>query len=287
MSGMFGIPRWLRDFFGNKAVGGERVFLFLILPLLLLGTLGLIYGVLIDEDVAPVASSAGDAKVVVGKLPPLEPRELIRELESAEAQEKNAGPGGWEALSARYQKLTGSNPENDRTWGGYGRCLLELGRADEALHALDHACLLNVVEARHFSARAAARRALGDQRGALADLSDSLRLRPGDSLVTNRLLFVALEVGGGGLFESKMSQINKARGSEPEATWVVGAVAREVTSGNFDAAIALMEQARLLLPEPHVQALLKDPIFGDRRGQEFLARVQAGQVAAAGQGDTP
>jgi len=284
---MFRPARRLKDFFGNKAVGGERVFLFLILPVLLLGTLGLIYGVLIHEDVALVAESAEGEQVVVARLQPLEPKVLIRELESAEAQEKNVGPGGWETLLERYQKLTGSNPENDRAWGGYGRSLLELGRADEALHALDHACLLSVVEARHFAARAAARRALGDQRGALADLSDSLRLRPGDSLVANRLLFVALEAGGASLFESKMAQINKARGSEPEATWVVGAVAREVAASNFDAAMGLMEQARELLPEQHLRALLEDPIFGDRRGREFLARVEAVRVAGAGRGIAP
>ncbi len=284
---MFGPPRRLGNFFGNRAVGGERVFLFLIVPLLMLGTFGFIYGVLIHKDVAPVAESAEREQTVVARLQPLEPKALISELESAEAQEKDMGPGGWETLLERYETLTRSNPENDRVWGGAGRCLMVLGQADEALHALDHACLLNVVEARHFSTRAAARRSLGDQRGALADFSDSLRLRPGDSLVTNRLLFVALEVGGAGLFESKMAQISKARGSEPEATWVVGAVAREVVAGNFDAAMGLMEQARELIPDQHLRALLKDPIFGDRRGREFLARVEAVRVAGTGQGIAP
>lgn len=273
--------RQLMNFFGHRSLGRERIFIFLILPPLLLGVLVMIYGVLVQEGVsrAPVDGTAAAGSVA--RVQPLEPRELIRELESAEAQEKALRTGEVGPLLEQFERLTRSNPENDRSWGGYGRCLLKQERAAEALEALDHACRLNVIEARHFSARASARRALGDQRGALADYSDALRLRPGDVLVTNRLLFVAMEVGGVPLLEHKISEISKSGGPEPEATWVVGAAAREMCAGNFDSALSLMEKARQLLPDNHLGALLQDPIFADRRGQEFLARFRAARIVEA------
>jgi len=276
--------RFFQSFFGCKVHGGERKFLFFVLPPVLLATLAMIYLVMRGEVSAEAAGS--DGGTVAAAVPhgqPLEPMALIQGLETAEVAEKDAGkdPQKLGKVFGLFEKLTASNPENDRAWGGLGRCLLLEGKPEAALHALDHACRLNVVEFRHFAARADARRATGDLRGAFADYSDALRLRPGDVEFSNRILLLTLELEQPELFEHKLSSINKSRGSQADATWVVGVAAREMQSGDFGSALALLQQARVLIAEPLLTHLLEDPVFSDRRGSEFLEKFRAMPVAQA------
>lgn len=271
-------PGPIRQFFGCKVHGQERRFLFFVLPPILLATLAMLYLVLKEEAVpARPPSPAGDVAAPGRHGPPLEPLELIRSLEAAEAEEAS-GKNDAEIVLARkemFEKLTASNPEIDRAWGGLGRCLLVAGQPDAALRALENACRLNVVEFRHFAARAEARRATGDLRGALTDYSDALRLRPGDVGCSNRILLLALEMELPELFEHKLSIINKSHGTKADATWVVGVAAREMCSGDFASGLALLQQAKGLIADPLLAQLFEDPVFSDRRGAEFLEKFRA------------
>lgn len=274
-------PGGLRGFFGDKVFGNERIFLFLVLPPLLLATIGLVY--LQVKPLSRPAVRATEIELAVRvRAPALPPAELRRNLDEAEAMEKQAetGPEAVKSACAAFEKITASNPESDRAWGGLGRCLNAQRKYAEALHALDHACRLNIVEARHFSARGTARRALGNLRGALADYGDSLRLKPGEPMVCNLILLLALQMGDGGLYSQKLNGIAKSLTEPPDATWVIAAVASEMRAGNFELAAALLKQAEGIIPENQIRTLLKDPVFSDRRGRDFLDKVGAGAFAA-------
>jgi len=260
-------------------MGQERVFLFLIFPALMVALMVGLYFLLAREMMAAPAdlSPALGGNRHQSHAPPLDPLELVRELEAAGALERSAStgstPSGAEQAATIYEKILQRNPESDRAWGGLGRCLNAKRDFRGALRALDQACRLSVVEAGYFSARAESRRALGDLRGAVTDFSDSLRLRPGDVIVTNTILMVAVEAEDLLLYERKMGDIAKSRDAHADATWVMGAAAREMRSGNFEGARTFVRQARESLAPEQLKALLNDPVFWDRRGKEFLASL--------------
>jgi tetratricopeptide (TPR) repeat protein len=267
-------------FFGCKVMGRERVFLFLIFPFLMI-SLGVgLYFLLLHETRVPDAPASASPAQNPEKphAPPMAPLELIRQLEAAERLEREAPAGSERTGTAQameiYEKILAGNPESDRAWAGLGWCLNVKGDFRAALDALDHACRLNVVDAGYFSARAEAKRALGDLRAAVADFSDSVRLRPGNVIATNQMLMTALEAEDITLYDLKLADIAKSRSAGADATWVMGAAAREVRSGNFEGGRALVKQARELLHADQVEILLADPVFSDRRGKEFLASLE-------------
>ncbi len=276
-------PGGLRGFFGDRVFGQERVFLFLILPPLLLVTVGLVYEQ-VKPPTRPAQQSTESQAAADVRTPALTPVDLMRSLDEAEAMEKQAATSGSaEAIQSActaFGKITASNPESDRAWGGLGRCLNEQQKYAGALRALDRACRLNIMESRHFAARGTARRAQGNFRGALADYGDSLRLKPGDPMVSNLLLLLTIQMGDDGLYSQKLNGIAKSLSETPDATWAIAAVASEMLAGNFELASTLLKQAEGLMPEDQIRRLLKDPVFSDRRGQNFLDKARAGAFAA-------
>lgn len=276
----------LRGFFGDKVFGKERVFLFLFLPPLLLVTAGLIY-VQLRPPARPAAPATDFEPKVLVRTPALIPVDLMRSIDEAEALERQAAgigsPESIQSACAAFEKIAASNPESDRAWGGLGRSLNAQQRYPEALHALDHACRLHIVEARHFAARGTTRRALGDLRGALEDYGNSLRLKPADPMVSNLILLLALQMGDEGLYSQKLSSIAKSPAEAPDATWALAAVASEMRAGNFELAATLLKQAEGILPEDQIRSLLKDPAFSDRRGRDFLDKFTAGAFDSAEQ----
>ena len=276
MSGL--INKW-RDFFGCKMKGAERIFLFLVLPIALVSTAAVLYFWLKPPSVKKFAKAPQQNNAPLASPPRLDPQQIINALESAEQMEKTGSPEAIEAARKAYEDLAASNPENDRVWGGLGRCLLAQKKFEESRRALDRACRLNVVRPEHFAARGSARRALGDLRGALTDYTDALHLKPIDPLVSNRMLLVAIQKENEQLYFLKLGGISKSRGNTPDATWVVGAAAKEMMGGNFFGAAGLLKQAETLLPAGQLQAILDDPVFASRRGEEFLRRYRAGEFA--------
>lgn len=269
----------LHEFFGCKVMGRERVFLFLILPSLLLGATALIYFVM-TADHRPVSHVLESEERSASKMPPLIPAELMRSLGEAERMEKTAAagdsPDAFQSPCEAFEKISASNPESDRAWGGLGRCLNARQKYPEALRALNKACRLNIMAAEHFSARGTTRRALGDLRGALADYGDALRLKPGDPMVSNLILLLALQMGDDGLYTQKLNVIARSLTAPPDATWVIAATASEMRAGNFELAASLLRQARQLLEQKQIQTLLNDPVFSDHRGKDFLDKVKSG-----------
>jgi len=279
----------LRGFFGDRVFGKERIFLFLVLPPLLLGTAALIYAQL-KPRMPSAARPAQFEPAAAVRTPALIPVDLMRSLDEAEAMEKQSmasgSPEAIQSACAAFEKIAASNPESDRAWGGLGRCLNAQQKYAEALHALDHACRLNIVEARHFGARGTARRAQGNLRGALADYGDSLRLKSGDPMISNLILLLSLQMGDEGLYSQKLNTIAKSLTEPPDATWAIAAVASEMRAGNFELAAALLKQAEGIMPEDQIRSLLKDPVFSDRRGQDFLDKARSGVFASLEQPTT-
>lgn len=264
------LAKALREFFSNTVVGAERIFLFLILPPLLVIVAAIIYFVAKPENHPPVAIPAAAPPVPAASAPPFEPAELLRHLAAAEKLEAEARAAntGWPAAAAAFETLAARHPENDRIWGGLGRCWLAMERYPEAKSALDRAVAKNVVEWRHVAARATVRRALGDHRGAVVDYSDALRLNPNDPFLANAMLLAALATEDNALFENKLAKLmvngNLGAGS------LVGAAAREMQQGDFQSGRRYIQQARDLIPAPILDSLLADPVFNDKRGKNFL-----------------
>lgn len=139
------------DFFRSKTKGRERITVFLVLPLVSILTLAFICFLLHEANPPQRESSPADQIVVpVSSGAPLEPDVLLQKLGEAEALEK---PGALEQAEAAFATISKSNRENDRGWGGLGRCLLAGNIYREAVAALDQACRLNVVQARHFASQ--------------------------------------------------------------------------------------------------------------------------------------
>lgn len=258
----------IQDFFGSKTKRDERIILFLVLPLLAAITLACVYLLLHESkkaareasspDLSPVRSAEGQ--------PRLEPAVLLQKLEEAENLENRGDFAGAKSI---FASITGTNPESDRGWGGYGRSLLADKKYREAAAALDQACRLNVVQASHFAARGAALRAMNDLKHAIRDYRDALTLAPRNAQTSNTVLFVALEIGDVDLFERTLAKIRQANPGA-EADWILALAASEIRTGTNDAAVALFKKAAEILPGAQYQALISDRIFADKRSQDLI-----------------
>jgi tetratricopeptide (TPR) repeat protein len=259
-----------RDFFKSKTKGGERITIFLVLPLVSIVTIAGIY-FLLREARQPMSESAPADQVVtpVSSGTPLEPDVLLQKLGEAEAMEKR---GAFEESAAAFAAITKSNRENDRGWGGLGRCQLARQKYREAAAALDQACRLNVVEARHFAARGNARRALNDLKHAIRDFRDALSLEPTNALTANAILFVALEMNDNDLYERSVTKIRQENPGA-EARWIMASAASEIRSGTNDGAVAIFRRAAEILPGAQYQTLAADRIFADKRSQDLIQKA--------------
>lgn len=264
----------LRDFFGCKVMGRERIFLFLILPPLLLLTAAIIYSLFRSENAHSRRESGNSDQTPASRVSRnlLEPRVLIQMLEDAEVLEKaNHFP---EAASA-FRAITETNPESDRAWGGLGRSSLAMKKYQDAESALDRACQINVIEVKHFLARGAARRALNSLRAAFMDFSDAQRLNPENTLISNTLLFTAVELGDSDLFDRTMEKIRQTS-PDSQAASIFGQAAREMRRGNSEDAGLLLKRASEIFPPEQYRLFLSDRIFSDKHSQDLLATFHTG-----------
>lgn len=265
----------MRNFFGAKLKRSERITVFLILPLVSLATLACIW-ILVREATKPLPREAVPA--IQFPLPhttsqtALEPAILLRKLAEAEALESQ---GSFDAAEAAFAAITMTNPENDRGWGGLGRMLVAAKKYREAIASLDQACRLNLLCARHFAARGAARRALNDLKHAIRDYRDALSLEPGNVLTSNALLFVALELGDANLFDRDLEKIRQPNPGF-EAAWDMALAVSEMRAGNSQNAVELLKRASQILPGDQYKELLSDRIFEDKRGQELIKKLGQG-----------
>lgn len=260
----------LREYFGSKTKGRERITICLVLPVVLLLVTAAIY-FLLREAKQPQRDSPSTDQVVVpvSSGPPLEPDVLLQKLGEAEGLEKR---GAFEEAEAAFAAITKSNRENDRGWGGLGRCQLAGKKYREAAAALDQACRLNVVNAGHFAARGNACRALNDLKHAIRDFRDALSLAPGNAITANAILFVALEMNDSDLYERSMAKIRQENPAA-EARWLMAAAAFEIRSGTGEGAVATFRRAAEILPEDQYRALAADRIFADKRSQDLIQKA--------------
>lgn len=261
----------MREFFGSKTKGQERVFLFLILPplsiLVLVGTLFLLRSSM-SQPPEKVASS--ESASPVSARPLLEPGALLERLEAAEALEKGGKIAEAEAI---FSELTASNPESDRAWGGLGRTLLAEKKYRESASALEFACRLNVVEPRHFAARGAARRQLNDLKRAIRDYRDALGLQPDNVIFANTVLFIALELNDTGLLERSIAKFRRENPAA-ESQWILGQAASEMRFGTSASARPLFKRAQEILSPDLYQTLITDRIFADKRTQDVISSLK-------------
>lgn len=255
-------------FSGSKLRRKERVYLFFILPSLLLLTLcGIVFLFRADLVNDPHSSeNSGGIPSVKAGLPPLDPMILLRRLEEGDALERKQC---FEEAAAAFSAITKSNPENDRAWGGLGKALLAWKNYRQAAEALDHACCLNVIEPRYFGDRGIARRAMKDLKGAFRDFYDAWRLKPGDLHNSNNLLFVALEMSDYELFDRTMAKVRTVN-SDSRVGWIAAAAAKEMRLGNTELGNQLLKTASELLSPQDYNTLLSDRIFADN-GRDYVA----------------
>ncbi|MEI8310172.1 MAG: tetratricopeptide repeat protein [Verrucomicrobiota bacterium] len=239
-----------------------------MLPLLAAITLACVYLLVHESKKAAREASSPDLSPVrsTEAQPRLEPAVLLKKLEEAEGLENR---GDFAAAEAAFASITGTNPESDRGWGGYGRALLAEKKYREAAAVLDQACRLNVVQARHFAARGAALRAVNDLKHAIRDYRDALTLDPGNTFTSNTLLFVALEMGDTTLFERTLEKIRQSNPGS-EARWVLALAVSEMRAGNSKEAGELISKASEILPQDQCRTLLSDRIFADKRSQDLI-----------------
>ena len=261
----------LRTFFGCKMKGGERVLLFLVLPVVAALTAAVIYFLVHEAKKVPRdAESASSGPVRPTEVRSrLEPQVLLQKLQEAEGLEKL---GDFAAAEPAFLAITGTNPESDRGWGGLGRTLVAGKKYREASSALDMACRLTVVEPRHFAARGAARRAMNDLKHAIRDYRDALSLDPGNIQTSNILLFVALEIGTADLFEQTLAKVRQDNPGA-EARWLMAVAVSEMRSGNSDAAVEILNKAPEILSPEQYRTLLSDRIFADKRSQDLIGKL--------------
>jgi tetratricopeptide (TPR) repeat protein len=261
----------LRTFFGCRIKGGERVLLFLVLPVVAVVTAGVIYFLVHEaKEVPREAESAISGPVRPTEVRPrLEPQVLLQKLKEAEGLEKL---GDFAAAEPAFAAITETNPESDRAWGGLGRTLVAGKKYQEASAALDQACRLNLVEPRHFAARGAARRAMNDLKHAIRDYRDALSLDPKNIENSNILLFVALEIGTADLFERTLAKVRQDNPGA-EARWVMAVAVSEMRAGNSDAAVEILNKAPEILSPDQYRTLLSDRIFTDKRSQDVIAKL--------------
>ena len=242
----------------------------MVLPLVSILTLAGIY-FLLHESKQPLRESVPVDQVIVpvSSEPPLEPDVLLQTLGEAEALEKQ---GSFEEAEAAFATITKSNRENDRAWGGLGRCQFAGKKYREAVAALDQACRLNVVQARHFAARGASRRALNDLKHAIRDFRDALSLAPADVLTSNTVLFVALEMNDADLFERTLAKMRQENPGA-EARWIMAAAVSEIRTGTNAGAVTAFKNAAKILPADQFQALVADRIFSDKRSQDLIQKA--------------
>lgn len=267
----------LQDMFGTKTKRGERITVLVILPLLSIATLACTW-ILVREATKPPPRDAVPA--IQFPLPhttaqtALEPPVLLRKL--AEAEELEAH-GSFEAAEAAFAAITMTNPESDRGWGGLGRTMIAGKKYREAVAALDQAIRQNLLSARHFAARGAARRELNDLKHAIRDYRDAWSLDPGNVLASNALLFVALEMRDPNLFDRTLEKIREPNPGF-EAGWVMALAVSEMRAGNSQEAVEILKKASKILPPAQYQELLSDRIFADKRSQDLIATMKRSEA---------
>jgi len=262
----------LKKSFGSKTKRDDRITLFVVLPLVSALTLACIW-FLFHEASMPAPNEAVPASPLpvpqTKAQPALEPAALLKKLAEAEALENGRAFGTAESA---FAAITISNPESDRGWGGLGRSLLAGKKYREAAAALDQACRLNLLEAKHFAARGAARRAMNDLKHAIRDYRDALSLDPGNILTSNELLFVAIETNDTNLFERTMENVRRSNPGA-ESRWIMSLAVSEMRSGNSKEAVEILKKASGRLPPDQYQALLADRIFADKRSQDLIRKA--------------
>jgi tetratricopeptide (TPR) repeat protein len=272
---MAGSHKVFRTIFGSKKKkGAERIIVFLVLPLLSILTLAIVF-LLLHEGKKVPHEAVSDEKAPERPTelqPSLEPAALLQKLVEAEALEER---GDFVAAETAFAALTISNQESDRAWGGLGRSLLATKQYQQAVLALDHACRLNVIEARHFAARGDARRAMNDPKHAIRDFRDALSLDPSNAQTSNTILFLVLEIGDAGLFDRTLEKIRQAD-PEAETKWILALAASQIRTGTSEEAVAILKKAREILPPSQYQKLLADRIFSDERSQNLIQTANQG-----------
>lgn len=272
---MPGSHKVFRTIFGSKRKkGAERLIVLLVLPLLSILTIAIVFLLLHEGKKVPheTVSAENPTQRPTEPQPSLEPAALLQKLAEAEALEEH---GDFAAAETAFAELTISNQESDRAWGGLGRSLLATKQYQQAVLALDHACRLNVVEARHFAARGDARRAMNDLKHAIRDFRDALSLDPSNVQTSNTILFLVLEIGDASLFDRTLVKIRQAD-PETETKWILALAASQMRTGTNEEALALLKKAREILPPAQYQKLLADRIFSGERSQNLIQTANQG-----------
>ncbi|MFZ4682001.1 MAG: tetratricopeptide repeat protein [Terrimicrobiaceae bacterium] len=260
----FNDPRWRQ----------ERLFLFIILPIVLVVTAASLVTLLWEKllpvpETSPAPTSPPPVAAVAAESsapPPTSPPKTS-DLDRGEAA-LNQG----DFVSARIflNKALGATDSRSKAFNGLGLVEASSNNMEKAVANFTEAIAEESGNARYFYHRSEALRRLNRPQEALSDLQKARQLDPAEPLYPNKLLLARMEAGekAAVLREMKLNlELNLIAG---QADWLAGAAAVEIDEDNIPHSIAFLQQLRTLVPPATFDQILKDRFFDTyRKNPEF------------------
>jgi tetratricopeptide (TPR) repeat protein len=255
----------------------EKVFLFGVLPLVLLGTGFGIYALFSGGEDGRVSFWESFARMEPPSSAPTtgsEPstpagdvaaEQRLKTLEQEATAALNAGNMA-EAVEKFRAIVDDGNPTATQL-SNLGVALISARQTEEGFALLDQAVAADPDGFFSLLNRANARRRAGDLAGAIADQELAMARMPSSPLQKNRLLLMKLEAGRVDEVRQAVDS-SKAFGlAELERETAMAAVALAIHDGDQTRAQALMFRAQNILRKGTVSRLAKDRVFDRSRGR--------------------
>lgn len=151
-------------------------------------------------------------------------------------------------------------------WNLRGGIQMEQGDFKQAVESFRRAAKLAQSNGSILMNYAEALRATGNSPQAVAIFQEALRANPGNELIAMKLAFALVENGK----SKEVSAIQLRQASS--GLLLIGKAAAAADQGQFETAAALLDQARIKLPQEHFASILRDPIFNPYRSQPSLLK---------------
>lgn len=269
--------------FRSRRHGRERLFVFVVVPLLLLGVAAVLLamfslGQLREKKSLPRAAGRPTAALAeaLATPPPFESlskEDKVRTLDTAGGraiEEKEYG----KAVNF-FRTITELQPENAKAWNNLGAALLLADRIEESVRALARSISLDPEDPKVHANRANGLRKLGRLEEAISDQQEAVRRDPTDIVENNRLLLLRIEAGQAEAVQADVKASQAMELLEPERNTIMAAVYLEILSGDIPRARATLIRAQGLLSPEDFKKLCADSAFA--RVQDKLTGLKSGQ----------
>lgn len=261
--------------FGSRRHGRERFFVFVVVPLLLLGVaagllamfcLGQPGGKNLPPRPPGGPAAAGEQpSAALASFRSLSKEDKVVALHMAGGRaigEKKYG----EAVN-RFRDITELQPGNAKAWNNLGAALLLADRNEEGVRALARSISLDPEDPKVHLNRADGLRKLGRLEEAIHDQQEALKKDPTDIVEKNRLLLLRIEAGQAEAVRAEVKSSRALELLEPERNTIMAAVYLDVVSGDLARAKATLIRAQGLLSPEDFQKLCADSAFARAQGE--------------------